>query len=475
MIADGGLAEKIDQAVAPASAAVNAVVFAPIPLGEVRIPVVVIWLIVAAAAFTVRLGFVNVRGFTHATKLLARGRGDAPGEISHFEALSSALSGTVGLGNIASVPIAVALGGPGAVLWMMLAGFVGMSSKFAECTMALKYRRFNERGEVLGGPMLYIEAVFKRRGLGALGKGLAVFFAVMTLGASVSIFQVNQAHAQFTVVTGVSAPLVFGGVMAALVAVVILGGIKSIAKVTSKLVPFMCVVYVLAALAILALNIEALPGAVADIVGGAFGLGAAGGGLVGAMINGIQRATYSSEAGVGSAAIAHSAARTEKPVAEGYVALLEPFIDTVVVSAMTGLIVVATGAYRAEGVAMGIDMTSFAFATAFPWFPAVLGVSAILFAFSTLVSWSYYGSKAAAYLFGDSRFVDRTYKALLCLALSTGAAVSLTAIVNFIDAMLFAMAAPNILALYLLLPELRRDLKAYDAERRAGGGLLASS
>ena len=461
------LAESIDAAMTPISDAVSAVIFYSVPVGGVPLPLVVVWLIVAAAVITLALGFINIRGFRHALSLVTRKRSEqeGDGQISHFEALSSALSGTVGLGNIASVPVAIALGGPGALVWMVLAGFLGMSSKFAECALAVKYRKVQPDGTTLGGPMFYIEAVFARIGLKAVGKAAAIFFAIMTIGSSISLFQVNQSHAQFANVTGISAPIVWGVVMCSLVAVVILGGIPRIARVSSLLVPFMGVLYVGCGLVIIAMNYAAIPEAISTIFASAFGLDAAGGGLVGALINGIKRATYSNEAGVGSSAIAHSAVKTKEPLTEGYVALLEPFIDTVIVCSVTALVVVVTGAYEPylyKTDVVGIEITSAAFASAFPWFPYLLLVASILFAFTTLVSWAYYGSQAAAYLFGPSRAVDVAFKLALCIALSTGAAISLSSIINFIDSMLFGMCIPNIIALYLLLPELRRDVRAYE-------------
>jgi len=469
MAQNGGLAERIDQAVEPFSNAVNAVIFYSVRIGGIDLPLVVIWLILAAAIITISLGFINLRGFRHALSIVTRKRGhEGDGQITHFEALSSALSGTVGLGNIASVPVAIALGGPGALFWMILAGFLGMSSKFAECALAVKYRKVRPDGRIIGGPMFYIEHVFAKRGLAPIGKAAAIFFAVMAMGASVSLFQVNQSYAQFSNVLGVTdpnAPIIFGIVMASLVAIVILGGIPRIARVSSLLVPLMGVVYVSAGLIIIFMNIGAVPAAIETIFKSAFGLEAAGGGMVGALINGIKRATYSNEAGVGSAAIAHSAVKTKEPLTEGYVALLEPFIDTIVVCSITALVVIVTGAYEPylyDPNVRGIEITSAAFASAFGWFPYLLLVASILFAFTTLVSWAYYGSQAAAYIFGPSRAVDVSFKLILCLMLSTGAAISLSSIINFIDAMLFGMCIPNIVALYFLLPELKRDVRAYE-------------
>ncbi len=460
------IAEQINALLTPVADAVSAVVFFSVDLLGVSLPLVVVWLMVAGIVLTVALGLINVRGFGHGWKLLfnRRADGDAPGEITHFQALSAALSGTIGLGNIASVPVALTLGGPGALFWMVVAGFFGMSAKFAECALAVKYRRVLPDGRTLGGPMLYIEAVFARLGMKRVGKTLAIFFAVMAMGASVSVFQVNQAHAQFANVTGQSIPVLFGVVMATAVAAIVLGGIRRVGAAARLIVPAMGLLYVGAAVTILALNAEAIPDAVGVIFASAFGLDAAGGGIVGALINGMKRATYSSEAGVGSAAIAHSAVKTREPLTEGYVALLEPFIDTIVVCTLTGLVVVVTGVYEPflfQPQAVGIEITSAAFAQTFDWFPYLLLVASLLFAFSTLVSWAFYGSQAAAYLFGPTRATDVTFKLTLCLLLSTGAAVSLSSILNFIDSMLFAMAVPNVIALYLLLPELRRDVESY--------------
>lgn len=472
MMTATSFADSIDNAFAPISQAANAVIFYSVTVLGVTVPLVVIWLIVAAAVFTVSFRFVNLRGFGHAVGLVSGRHGQkGDGEISHFEALSSALSGTVGLGNIASVPVAICLGGPGAIFWMIVAGFLGMSSKFAECAMAVKYRKVRPDGTVVGGPMFYIEDVFARRGLKSVGKAAAIFFAIGAIGGSISLFQVNQSYAQFNSVTGINAPIAYGVIISILIAVVILGGIKSIARVTRMMVPGMAILYLGAGLIIIGVNLDAMPGAIASIFQGAFGFEAAGGGVVGALINGIQRATYSSEAGVGSAAIAHAAVKTDDPMTEGYVALLEPFIDTVVVCTVTALVILSTGVhepflYAPKSEIVGIQLTSAAFAQTIDWYPYILLVSVVLFAFSTLVSWAYYGAQAAAYLFGDKRVVDVVFKMTLCAVLSTGAAVSLGSIIDFTDAMLFGMCIPNIIALYMLLPELRRDMADY--ERRKG-------
>jgi AGCS family alanine or glycine:cation symporter len=345
-----------------------------------------------------------------------------------------------------------------------------MSSKFAECALAVKYRRVLPNGRTIGGPMFYIEEVFRRLGMKSVGKAAAIFFAVAAMGGSISLFQVNQSYAQFSSVTGVEAPLAFGVIMCALVAAVILGGIKRIGFVSGILVPLMGVLYLGAGLVIIALNADKLPDAIATILTSAFGLDAAGGGLVGALINGVKRATYSNEAGVGSSAIAHSAVKTNEPLTEGFVASLEPFIDTIVVCTITALVVIVTGAYEPylfHPPERGIEITSAAFASAFSWFPYLLLVASMLFAFTTLVSWAFYGAQAAAYVFGPSKAVDVGFKVALCAILSLGAAISLSSIIDFIDAMLFAMCIPNIIALYLLLPELRRDIADYNLKYRS--------
>lgn len=456
---------SVDEAFAPVAEFFNGLVFLSLRLGSADIPLVVAGLGLSSIVLTFAFRFLNIRGFIHAWKILIKGAPtdqNTKGEISHFEALSAALSGTIGLGNIASVPIAIALGGPGAIFWMLVAGFFAMSTKFAECTLAVKYRKIGPDGRVSGGPMYYIEAAFLRLKRPRLGKVLAITFAIMAVGASVSIFQVNQAYVQFERVTQVDAPFLFGAVLALLVAVIVLGGIKSIARVTSRLVPAMCVLYLGAGFIILLVNAEAIPSVLGQIWAGAFGLDAAAGGAVGAIINGLKRATYSSEAGTGSSAIAHSAVRTNNPLTEGYVGLVEPFIDTIVVCLVTGLIVLVTGAWQ-SGLPMGIGMTSYAFESVFPWFSYILCASVILFAFSTAVSWAYYGSKAVGYLSGENPKVDIVYKLALCGVLSIGAMVQLVHIVDFIDAMLFAMAIPNLIAVFILLPELKRDLADYES------------
>jgi AGCS family alanine or glycine:cation symporter len=472
-----GLDERINQMVQPATNAIETVVFYSIPLSkDTSIPVVVIILLSAAIIFTLYFRFVNIRRFGLALNTV-RGKYSNPedlGEVSHFQALSAALSGTVGLGNIAGVAIAVSLGGPGATLWMILAGLLGMSSKFVECTLGVKYRDVSADGTVFGGPMYYLSKGLRERGLSGLGKVLAGFFAIMCIGGSFgggNMFQANQAAAQFNAIMGSQsgyAGFGFGVIMAVLVAIVIIGGIKRIGAVAERIVPFMVGLYVLAALIILALNIHHIPTAFSQIVAGAFTPLGITGGIVGVLVQGVRRAAFSNEAGIGSAAIAHSAVRTDYPASEGIVALLEPFIDTVVICTMTALVIVITnfdGGIMMYGQAEsdGVAATSRAFATVLPWFPYLLTVAVILFAFSTMLSWSYYGLQAWMFLFGRSKISSFSYKVIFCIFVVIGSSASLGAVVGFSDAMIFAMAIPNLIGLFFLMPVVRNELRSYVA------------
>ncbi len=434
-------------------------------------PLIVLWLICGSIFFTLRMGFINVRGLKHAIDVV-RGKYDDPdddGDVSHFQALATALSGTVGLGNIAGVAIAVQTGGPGAVLWMTLGGFFGMSSKFTECTLAQKYRRVKADGTVAGGPMYYITRPLANKGLRPVGKGLAGLFAILCIGASFgggNMFQANQSYAAISnVIPGIPNWL-FGILVAALVGIVIIGGIGRIASITGKLVPLMAVVYILACLWIILTNFGELPNAIATIFSQAFSPQAVGGGFLGVLIQGIRRSAFSNEAGVGSAAIAHSAARTDEPLREGLVALLEPLIDTIVICNMTALVIVITGTYRDSSIGDGVLLTSNAFDTVVDWFPSVLAIAVALFAFSTMISWSYYGERAWEYLFGGQTIM--VYKALFVFCVFVGSVVNLGAVLDFSDMMLLAMSIPNLIGCYLLSGMLASELKEY-MERLSSG------
>jgi len=432
-----------------------------------KVPLVVFWLMCGSVFFTLYMRFANLRFFRHAIQLV-RGKYDKPGEageISHFQALATALSATVGLGNIAGVAVAISTGGPGATFWMIVAGILGMSSKFVECSLGLKYRVIHSTGEVSGGPMYYIPRAFQKIRLPQLGKVLAALFAILCIGGSLgggNMLQANQSLAQI----GTQIPLandnrlLFGILLALLVGAVIIGGLRSIARLTEKLVPFMAIFYVCAAMFIIFSHFADLGSIFGIILHDAFTGEAAKGGLLGVMMMGFRRASFSNEAGVGSASIAHAAAKTSRPVKEGIVALLEPFIDTVVICTMTALVIVITGQYTAGNVE-GTELTSRAFGSVASWFPYLLTVAVFLFAFSTMISWSYYGLKAWKWLFGDSRMADLSYKIIYLACIILGCTVSLQTVTDFGDMMILGMAFPNVIALYILSPEVRNDLREY--------------
>ena len=480
--ADMGIDEKINLAVKPYADAVAGFVFSSFPVAGVQIPFVLVWLIVAATIFTFYFKFINLRAFKHGFELV---RGDyhdpeAAGEVTHFQALATALSGTVGLGNIAGVAIAVSLGGPGATFWMILAGFLGMSSKFTECTLGVKYRNELPDGTVSGGPMYYLTKGLAEKGEGfaKLGKVLAVLFAIFCVGGSFgggNMFQANQSFAQLVNVSGGEAGWLadkgwlFGLVVATLVGLVIIGGIKGIARVTSKIVPFMAVTYVTAGLAIILMNLSAVPSAFGAIIEGAFTASGISGGVIGVLFQGFKRAAFSNEAGVGSAAIAHSAVQTNRPVTEGFVALYEPFIDTIVVCTITALVIIITGSWDPSvDPGSGVQLTSNAFESAISWFPYVLTIAVLLFAFSTMISWSYYGLKAWTFLFGENRVTDATFKILFLFFVVVGSSMQLGAVIDFSDAMIFAMAFPNLLGCYFLLPVVKKELNEYWDDYKSG-------
>jgi AGCS family alanine or glycine:cation symporter len=483
--------DKINAVFEPLTNFIETVIFFTITIGDFTIPFVLIWLIAGAVFFTIYTRFVNITAFRHALDVV-RGKYDNPndeGEVSHFQALTAALSGTVGIGNIAGVAIAVSLGGPGATFWMIVAGVFGMTSKFVECSLGVMYRNTNIDGSVSGGPMYYLDKGFREKGpgWGMLGKVLAVLFAIACIGGSFgggNMVQVNQAAQQFIDVTGgansflANSSWIFGAVMAILVAIIIIGGIKSIARVTDKVVPFMVGIYVLGALVVLGYNYSEIPGAFGQIFSGAFSSDALYGGIVGVLIQGFRRAAFSNEAGVGSASIAHSAVKTDEPISEGVVALLEPFIDTVVICTMTALVIIITnyGGSGAEemfanadaGNLDGITLTSSAFETVMSWFPPILSLAVILFALSTMISWSYYGLKAWTYLFGETKTNELIYKTLFCAFVIIGSAISAKSVFDFGDAMIFAMCFPNVLGLYVLIPNVRRAYRDYMRRIKSG-------
>ncbi|MDT0342981.1 alanine/glycine:cation symporter family protein [Streptomyces litchfieldiae] len=493
--------DEVDEAVndvfEPVRDFLTDIVFYDVRVFDSDFPLIVGWLVLAGLIFTGYFGFIQFRYLRVALRLV-RGRyeqPDAPGEVTHFQALTSAVSGTVGLGNIAGVAIAVSIGGPGATFWMILCGLLGMATKFVECTLGVKYREIDENGRVSGGPMYYLRKGLAERGLPGLGKVLSLLSAVMILFFAFfggNLFQVNQSLEQLATVTedhtgffdSSGGALLFGGLVAVLAAAVLIGGIRAIGQVTSRLVPAMAILYVTACLMVILFNAGDVPDAIGTIVGEAFRPEGVTGGLIGALIIGFQRAAFSNEAGVGSAPIAHSAVKTKRPATEGLVALIEPFLDTVLICTMTALtIVVAAGpAYEeardtaaaggdVSGTTVGISITSDAFETALPWFPGVLTFAVFLFAFSTIITWGYYGQKAWHHLFGTGRVTDTIYKALFCLMIVAGTLLTLGTLVDLADAFLFMAAVCNIIGLYLLAPVVKKELRkvlAYVRRRDAG-------
>jgi AGCS family alanine or glycine:cation symporter len=436
---------------------------------------VVVLLIGAAVWFTFYFGFINIRGFKHALDI-TRGKYAKPedkGEVSQFQALTAALSGTLGLGNISLVAVAIAVGGPGATFWMIVAGLVGMSSKFIECTLGVKYRVIDAKGEVSGGPMYYLSKGLALRNMKGFGKVLAAVFAVMCIGGTLgggNMIQANQAYAQVAQTLGADSvsSLTFGIIMALAVGLVIMGGIKSIARVSDKIVPFMVAVYVLFALLIIGANITHIGDAFAQIWNGAFHADAMKGGFIGVMMMGFRRASFSNEAGIGSASIAHSASKTDRPISEGFVSLLEPFIDTVIVCTMTALVLVFTG-YAADPQGLtGSTLTNAAFTSVFPWFDWVLMIAIILFAYATMISWSYYGMKSWAYLFGEKNWIKQSFNILFMVCTVIGTVSGLGAVVDFSDMMILGMAFPNIIGLVIMSGEVKADLKAYWKDLKEG-------
>ena len=470
-----------------AAANLSAVVFYEVEVGGVRFTLVIVWLIVAAVFFTASFRFVNIWGLPQGLRIVQGdySYSDAPGEISHFQALCTALSGTVGIGNIGAMAYAIAYGGPGVLFWLIVAGFFGMTTKFVECTLGVKYRRQNADGSVSGGPMYFLERGFAERGMMRIGKFLGGFYAIgMVVGCLGvgNMFQSNQAYSQFVVVTGgpnsffVDKGWLFGLITALVLGLVIIGGIKSIAKVTSKLVPLMAVLYCVFAVIIIVMNIQYVPTAILWVFRDAFHPRAVSGGMVGIIMIGFQRALFSNEAGLGSASVAHSAVKTQHPVTEGLVATIGPFLDTIVICSLTSMCIitsmVAVSDFQStipgggENLAMGIQLTSAAFERNISWSPYLIAVAAMLFALSTMISWSYYGAKAWTYLVGEGTAKTNVFNFVFCVFAALGCMVQLGPVIEISDALIYLICVPNIIGLYVLGPAVKRDLDDYfDAVR----------
>ena len=502
-----GIDERINEWFTPYANRWEKIVLYPLSLFGQEIPLVVIILVLGALFFTIYFAFVNIRRFPLSVNIVrgkydaienatvAQGEnpmvnvvdGDIPrtikdeskhGEVSHFQALATAVSGTVGLGNIAGVSLAIALGGPGATFWMIVCGILGMSLKFVECTLGVQYREIDENGVVFGGPMYYLSKGLKEKGFVNLGKVLAVIFAIFCVGGSFgggNAAQSNQAASQLASMIGWNsgnAGFVIGTIIAIIVGIVIIGGIKRIAKVTEKVVPFMAVIYISACLYIILVNYNFIGEALTQIVVQAFNPQAGLGGLFGVLIIGFRRAAFSNEAGAGSASIAHSAVKTKYSASEGLVALMEPFIDTVVICTMTALVVIIYNApghfeYGAAAVQIGdrvvegATLTSLAFESTISWFPYILTIAIVLFAISTMISWSYYGLQSWMYLFGKTKAAELSYKFLFLVFIVIGASANMSSVWGFSDAMILAMVFPNMIGLMFLFPVVKRELNRY--------------
>tara|TARA_B100000674_G_scaffold317457_1_gene264159 strand:+ start:1381 stop:3000 length:1620 start_codon:yes stop_codon:yes gene_type:complete len=503
-----GLDQKIDRAFKPFSDFISSVIFFEVFEGA---PFVIILLVCSALFFTLYFGFPNIRFFGKAVNVV-RGKYDhldhsvagndslavdgdikdtiadesKEGEVTHFQALATAVSGTVGNGNIAGVALAIALGGPGATFWMVICGLLGMSSKFVECTLGVQYRDIGEDGTVYGGPMYYLSKGLKEKGFATLGKITAILFAVFCIGGSFgggNAAQSNQATIVLKELMGwesSSAGAIIGFILAVLVGIIIIGGIKRIASVTEKIVPFMAVLYLVACLYIIFSNFSFVDDAFALIFQEAFNPQAIGvGGIIGVLLVGFKRAAFSNEAGAGSASIAHSAVKTKYSASEGLVALLEPFIDTVVICTMTALVIIifnfgggagsifqyggdGSGSVIIDGVAYeGAGITSQAFAAYIPYSNVFLTIAVVLFAVSTMISWSYYGLQSWKFLFGRGRNADLAYKIIFLGFVVIGAAASMDSIWAFSDAMIFAMVFPNMVGLFFLFPIVKKELSRY--------------
>ncbi len=450
-------------------------------MGGTAFPLIAGWLLVAALVFTLYFGFIQFRRFKLSIDIVS-GRYTDPsvkhdGEVSHFQALATALSGTVGLGNIAGVGAALAIGGPGATFWMIVVGFLGMASKFTECTLGVKYRTVLPSGVVSGGPMYYLSRGLAERGMAGLGRFLAAVFAIMVILGALgggNMFQGNQANAMIVQTFGLPDGYgwVTGLVLAAFVFSVIVGGMPSIASVTSRLVPVMAVMYIGMSIIVIVMNIGQVGAAFSAIIDGAFTAEGVAGGFIGALIQGLKRATFSNEAGVGSAAIAHSAVKTNEPVTEGLVSLLEPFIDTVIICTMTALVITIaglnTGPYPNPEGLTGVNLTAASFQATFDWFRYPLALAVLMFAVSTMISWSYYGLKGWTYLFGEGHTNEMIYKIMFCVFVVIGCSIGFSAVIDFSDAAIFAMGIFNIIGLYFLMPIVKAELAKFLAKVDSG-------
>ncbi|MBQ4078723.1 alanine:cation symporter family protein [bacterium] len=468
-----GIDETIERYFAPFSDALSSIIFTSISLNGAKLPILILFMLISSFFLTFYFRGVNIWAFKHGLEQIFKKKANEghKGEVSSFGALATALSGTVGLGNIAGVAVAISVGGPGAMFWMCFGALFGMALKFCEVTLSLKYRIFHDDGSVSGGPMYYIDKGLAKKGWKKLGKTLAYVFALACLPGTVGggcMLQANQATQQFAVITGGENSFfaihswVFGLAIAILIGLVVVGGIKSIAKVTSAIVPFMCMLYMISCIVIVAVHFTHIPEAICTIFREAFFPKAVAGGFIGCIVMGLRRSIQSNEAGVGSSPIAYAAVKTNEPASQGFVSMLEPFFDTIIVCSMTAFVIILTGEYMnfTEGMT-GVQLTSSAFASVVSFFPYVLACIIILFAISTSISWAYYGQKAWTFLVGEGKKRVITYQLIFCLFIVIGSSMNIKSVIDFTDATYLLMALPNMIAIFILLKEIKAELVKY--------------
>ena len=464
----------IDKHIAPVSDKIADIIFFPISVCGSKVPLIIFWILIAGIFFTIYFKGIAVWGFKHAiNNVIAKPKDghDGCGEVSSFQALATALSGTIGIGSIAGVAISISIGGPGAAFWIFVGALLGMSIKFVEATLAVKYRRFNLDGSVSGGPMHYIAHGLTRKKLRWLGQPLSVLFAILCIGGGITggnMIQINQTAHQIVFITGGESSIfhgytwVIGLIAAILIGLVVVGGIKSIAKVTTILTPTMCALYIVSGLIVIGYHFTEIPAGIALIVSEAFHPTSIAGGIFGVIIIGLRRSVQSNEAGTGAAAIVYATAQTKEHISQGFVALLETFL-TGVLCLFTSFAIVFSGVLNNTqiGKISGIELASNAFQSVIPFFPVILSIIAVLFAMSTLISWAYYGQKAWTFLLGEGKKRVLTFNLIYCIFIVIGSAMNVASIINITDAMMIAMYVPNVIVLYILAPEIKRDLKEY--------------
>ena len=466
--------EFIDKNIAPVMDGIASVVFTPVKLFGTEIPVIILWILAAGIFFTIYFKGIAFWGLKHAISNLVKkpeSGSEESGDVSSFQALATALSGTIGIGSIAGVALSISIGGPGAAFWIFAGAVLGMSIKFIEAALAVKYRRFNLDGSVSGGPMHYIAHGLTRRKMRWLGQPLSVIFAMLCIGGGITggnMIQINQTAHQIIFITGGENSIfhgyawILGLIAAILIGLVVMGGIKGIAKVTTILTPSMCALYILSGLIVIFANLTNIPSALALIVKEAFHPTAVAGGFFGIIIIGLRRSVQCNEAGTGAAAIVYAAAQTKEHISQGFVALLETFL-TGVLCLFTSFAIVFSGVldHTTIGKISGIELASSAFQSVISFFPIILSIIAVLFAMSTLISWAYYGQKAWTFLLGEGKKRVLAFNLIYCLFIVIGSAMNISSILNITDAMMLAMCIPNVIVLYILAPEIKRDLKDY--------------